>query len=163
MGGDFVSYRWTLMPHMSPIQDDMHTHSPQIHHRLRQSTPADRVRIGKDLLALSPTPVSAKTPSSTSMLRRSKRRTNQPNRLTTDATGHQANSKDLPLPLVTHTPNKANIAKLRERIVSSANCKAWKAKHQHKPVTLNMVSMITNVVMTYSATMSQPNVHERKM
>ena len=151
-----------VLKHIAPIQDDMRIHRPQMHKRLRESTKHDRARLGKDLL-VAPTTTTAPSatnsitaipqPTSTIFLRRSKRKQSTPNRLTSTKLGSSTGSASLPIPLQTHTPNKANASTFGRR----RREKHWRSRHAGHSKILLMVTMLVNATTTYSMPGPPPN------
>ena len=151
-----------VLQYIAPVQHDMTPTRPNMHKRLRQSTPHDRARLGKDLLpdptiptttTIQPTPTPTPTaPTSTVLLRKSTRKKKTPNRLTSTKPGSTVDSAQLPLLHKTHTANKASPARL---IPNRAKAK-WKSAHAGKATTLLMVSMLVNAVTSVN-TCPPPN------
>ena len=147
-----------VLKHIAPVQDDMRIHRPKMHKRLRESNKYDRARLGKDLLPPPPSPpsststtITATRPPSTIFLRQSKRKRTTPTRLTPTGLGTTAGSDSLPLPLQTHTRNKANPSTLHRLI------RERRARHTGKSKILLMVTMLANVSTKYSMPGPPPN------
>ena len=175
-----------VLKHLTPIQRDLTVKRPKMHKRLLQSNKRDRARLGKDLLPMSPTPVTCQpssctstTTSTTSLVspasststaskaknttpanishtilpRRSTRATSTPNRLTSAKPGTLTSSGSLPLPLTTHTSNKANTA----RVCPTRKQKQWRKAHSGKFTILPMITMLVNSVTTATSAKLVPN------
>ena len=145
-----------VLRHITPIQEDMSIHRPKMHRRLTQSTATDRARIGSDLLvppavskkAVAPTIQSSIAPIGS---HHSKRSTAQPNRLTFTSPGNSSDSNTLPVPLTTHTANKANAAVLRTLDKPAFRpARSTKRRRTNHFTIMPMVAMMTNLVSTSS-------------
>ena len=146
-----------VLRHIDPVQSNMLLKQPSMHKRLRQSTPSDRARIGKDLLVppspRKPPTTTTSTATSTSAplppptLRRSLRRHKYPNRLTSASPGSLSGSASLPLATTFHTSNKANVAKLPTKIPTTTRRRPTTT---HKFTTMPMMTILVNAVLTTS-------------
>ena len=166
-----------VLQRLSSVQNDMALKRPKMHKRLRQSTPQDRARIGKDLLPsdpqepvaqantttatnaanTTPTTITIPTPthqlSPTTSLRRSARTTSTPDRLTASSPGSLADSSTIPQAQHMPTPNKANPACIRRQSKASK----WRASHSGKFTILPMITMLVNAVATTTPNPFPPN------
>ena len=143
-----------VLKHIVPAQEDLPIPRPAMHKRLRQSTKYDRARLGKDLLPTSPLlpphptvaqpAACAMQPDSTCLLRRSAGNKRPLTRLTSTSTGTTSNSPSTPLPLRTHTTNRANVAKAR----AARPLSRWRMRHTDRAVVLPMLTLIVNAVTT---------------
>ena len=145
-----------VLKHITPVQEDMTIHKPHMHKRLQQASPNDRARIGKDLLpattrtAPTTTGIKITYPSRSKVfLRRSTRRRRNVNKLTSTTLGKTADTAKLPLPLRTHTPNKANTATFTPHRAQTE----WRRAHVGQSRIILMTTMLVNAVTN---TMARP-------
>ena len=168
-----------VLQRLLSIQHDMALKRPNMHKRLRESTPHDRARLGKDLLPTTPTdntspssqstdtiansapsttninstnPTTMPQPTST-IPRRSKRTIYIPDRLTATSPGSLTNSSVVPPAQRIHTPNKANSARLQRPTMDNK----WRASHSDKFTILPMITMLVNAVSTTTPHPFPPN------
>ena len=168
-----------VLQRLQSIQQDMALKRPKMHKRLRESTPHDRARLGKDLLPTTPpdsTPQSSPSPATTTnpapsaatpnvtgstptpqpsstIPRRSTRTISIPDRLTATSPGSLTNSSVVPPAQPIHTPNKANSAHLRRPTMASK----WRASHSGRFTVLPMITMLVNAVSTTAPNPFPPN------
>ena len=139
-----------VLKHIKLIQDNMAIKRPRMHARLRQANSNDRARIGK-LLLPTPTTTASPTPTTPSAKpsvfqtvhkRRSPRIPKPINRLTSSSLGSVVGSNALPLPLATHTPNKANFVRVKPTRQQTSR----KRRRSGASRILIMMSMLFNLV-----------------
>ena len=137
-----------VLQHITPVQEDMSIHRPNMHRRLQQSTATDRARIGTDLLVA---PTVSRPAVSSTVPHQSKRSPVQPNRLTFSSFGGPSNSSTLPVPLTTHTANKANVAAIhlpgKPAPIAVTSRKRRSANHF---TIMPMITMMTNLASVHS-------------
>ena len=144
-----------VLRHINPIQDDMSIHRPNMHRRLQQSSKTDRAKIGKSLLPPHATPPATTHSTTTAqetcplLPHRPKYRRKPPNRLTSTSLGSTVNSSALPMPMATHTANKANISTVRAKIESTRKATKDRRVRRHGRCTiLPMITILANITST---------------